>query len=647
MHIHDVTELIWHFVGHLRLDQDAARDRIQYEDAASERVLDDARFGFGGDARILEELEEMASREVNSRMPGGPKDPNVSTSPGSAGDSVWIDIDIAAAKSLPAVKFAAAMAGVASGGVSSYLVKRDFDPEPRQTVVDLRQLNRLDDDDYFSSGPAWTGELPAVQSTPPLDELSASASSMVPDWLAPLENGNSGDVVAFARGLDGGASPLTSSVEPGDYLNGVRLADGETLPDDFTSTGLGPTGPDMPKPNQGPTGDLGITTQAVEMGSNTAYNGAAIVDANGACGTLIILGDKISLNAIVQVNAYCDDDTINAGGIGTGTVSGDGTQANNLAAWTVRLTNTASDSPSSGSEAPFRVDVVDGDFFDVRALFQTNHASDNDVATLTSSGHYSLVRTGGNELINVANFQDFSFTSYYDVIVVGGSYYDLNMIVQLNVLRDNDAISVSGPGTGDGTVDSGSNSLLNSAKLIQYGTDDQQALSDSMKEYVESLKTESPSGASSGWQFSDGGDGYIDVLYVTGDYFDINCLWQTNIVSDVDVAALQTDNSGTSTTQVVSTGANSLQNEAIIVDVGALDTEYVGGAVYEGSTLIQANLIESNDDDIVVHDTQMLNPAVIAFIGTTSDASHSDPSNVWLPPSLTDNGLSGMDKMLV
>ena len=36
-----VTELVWHFFGHLRIDHDIARDRIAYEDPALPSRPDD------------------------------------------------------------------------------------------------------------------------------------------------------------------------------------------------------------------------------------------------------------------------------------------------------------------------------------------------------------------------------------------------------------------------------------------------------------------------------------------------------------------------------------------------------------------------------------------------------------------------------
>ena len=86
------------------------------------------------------------------------------------------------------------------------------------------------------------------------------------------------------------------------------------------------------------------------------------------------------------------------------------------------------------------------------------------------------------------------------------------------------------------------------------------------------------------------------VLYVTGDYYDVNAVWQTNITSDVnvmyqlqnqpsaDLMALHPD--GT-VTQSVTTGGNELTNDAAIVDVNP-DATYVNGHVYTDSILVQA-----------------------------------------------------------
>ena len=62
------------------------------------------------------------------------------------------------------------------------------------------------------------------------------------------------------------------------------------------------------------------------------------------------------------------------------------------------------------------VDVVDGDYYSVHTVAQTNYLFDNDVATQVSSDtHYSLVG-GHNELGNLAQIFDGNLN--YDLIVI-------------------------------------------------------------------------------------------------------------------------------------------------------------------------------------------------------------------------------------
>jgi hypothetical protein len=77
----------------------------------------------------------------------------------------------------------------------------------------------------------------------------------------------------------------------------------------------------------------------------------------------------------------------------------------------------------------------------------------------------------------------------------------------------------------------------------------------------------------------------------------------------------------------VSTGANSLANDAAIVDVNP-DNAYVNGHVYTDSILVQANLLPTHQDNAVNGDAQALVPELVAFVNDAQDTSHPAPTAV-------------------
>jgi hypothetical protein len=130
-----------------------------------------------------------------------------------------------------------------------------------------------------------------------------------------------------------------------------------------------------------------------------------------------------------------------------------------------------------------------------------------------------------------------------------------------------------------------------------------------------------------------GHGGPLRVLYITGDYYDINAVWQTNVTSDVnvmyqlqnqplaDLMALHPD--GT-VTQSVSTGGNEQHNDAAIVDVNP-DATYVKGQIYTDSILVQADLVPTGSDHAVNSDTNALVTELIAFVDDHPHDTASPP----------------------
>jgi hypothetical protein len=115
--------------------------------------------------------------------------------------------------------------------------------------------------------------------------------------------------------------------------------------------------------------------------------------------------------------------------------------------------------------------------------------------------------------------------------------------------------------------------------------------------------------------------GNINVLVATGDYYDVNYISQTNVMSNANVVQL----TGSSTapagaTQSVSTGHDITVNSASIVDGGSALSPYLQGHYYNDMILIQTN-ITGNDPKVTGHDPSQLAPELVAFTGGTESAN--------------------------
>ena len=630
MNVHDVTELIWHFAGLIRLNDDFSRNRVEYEDAASKNLLDDPLGHANGPIPANGDLEESESTSIPPPALADPASdlhglghiralhaPDAPDTHGYAGHA-------------PMQMFVP-HGGVGGGGGGGRA--HGGDPSYHQTQLDVHQSNVADDRDQFQTDPQWNGELPIIPALPGAELLAHATTSAIPADLVAAAPGPDA-YLAFARSFDDSGNVPTDPIHTTVLLNGQEASADVAPPS-------APVPPSLPDPTNGPTGDLGLTTQAAELGANVTSNGALIVDGNGACGTLVVLGDRIAADIIVQVNVHADDDAVVTTGAAGAAIADNGNVTDNLAKLTIEADAVTS---HAGSSAPLRVDVVDGDFYGVQTVFQSNVLCDDDVVVQTSTGYYSLIQTGDNELANIAEIRDFNIAGYYDAIVIGGSIYDLNVVVQFNLLLDNDAVALEGGSANAGSIYTDGNVLSNHADVTEYGVSESSPLPDGTAAYASTLADANPASAPSLWGLSDGGDGFIDILYVTGDYYDLKLIWQVNVVSDCDIALQQADPNDTTTTQVVSTGANALQNEAIIVDVGAQSSAYVGGQVYDSATLIQSDIVVTDGEirsDARLQDTETLVPELIAFTDEPQTIP-SDPGDPWPATTMTDHLLGNL-----
>lgn len=624
-----IEQIISHFAGYLRIFDDVARDRVDYDEGLGPRPSDD-----------------YTTKRPDYDHPFSPDDMDTDGGlvPATIADDPMqvfhgrplklthdpqdIDPDHFPPSLTPNVRLPMPVSGGGGGHVEHHISVK-YQDGGAETQLTVHQHNFLHDDDVNLSPDAQAIAAPLIaaldnDALTTIDRLVADASSEVPAnwWMTKSDGGaveflTSHDTAWAARG----GTPDEHSVPAGYYVNG-ELHERPTEPapplkfDDLPDTGH-------------------AIGQWASLGHNESINAGLIVDLGEGVRTMIVMGDYFKTNAMFQINTIVDKDEIHvSGGQGTPSVSSGGDVANNIADFH-QNPSIYTDFPAQPAGSHWIVDRVDGNYYSVHAVLQTNYLSDNDVATQVSAdSHYNLVG-GNNQLGNLAQISDGDIQ--YDLIVVQGSYHGMNAIFQNNILLNNDRIVMSADGADPSqSVNSGSNSLLNDGSIENYGGDD-------FRELIPGLRTIDnllASGATSidpqlGSAIA-GNGGPLHVLYVTGDYYNINAVWQTNITSDVNViyqlqnqpsADLSGLHPDAGVTQSVSTGNDELTNKATIVDVNP-DAAYVNGQVYTDSILVQADLVPTGQDHAVNADTHALVTELVAFVDDSQDHHNCGSSNM-------------------
>ncbi|AUH65386.1 hypothetical protein [Paracoccus zhejiangensis] len=201
------------------------------------------------------------------------------------------------------------------------------------------------------------------------------------------------------------------------------------------------------------------------MGENGALNQVSLTELGTAFDLMVIDGHVINLNAVLQTNVLLDDDRIMVSGGQAAISSGDNLLVND--ATINQIGETGLQATSAGQNA-LLADAADGAF------------------TLPQS------------LLNDPAFRDLDLVR---VLHVKGDLVSLNFIRQTNVLGDADQIEVYGQqfmdGPGEMSVVSGSNVLLNSAIITEFGVDSTiyaggHLYSDALLHQAELISTDAP-----------------------------------------------------------------------------------------------------------------------------------------------------------
>ncbi|MGZ2382666.1 hypothetical protein ACVIDN_004029 [Rhizobium brockwellii] len=369
-------------------------------------------------------------------------------------------------------------------------------------------------------------------------------------------------------------------------------------------------------------------------GANLLVSVASVINTGVIASVTAVMGNYHQIDAISQAFVYSDNDDIASTLHSSGHSAEDaGTVAKNIALFEHSTFEASSHADTDVAEPTFptswRVSVIDGDVSFVQWIEQYHFVSDNDTMTVTTSGSEATVLTGGNTSINVSSF--FGMGMQYDLVIIGGNVLDINSITQISLLYDNDWVRAE-DGTDPGAdIQTGNNLLWNFASIHNVGTDSPfAAMPDYIVETQKAIEDRDPN-MPEGLSFDVNFQGYagLNVLYITGNLYDMTIIKQVSILGDSDdvtqAASTILDNNPDATV-TIDTGNNAVINIAEIVDYDSFgQTTYLAGQLYSDAILIQGGLVE--------HDTTQPQPAddslaneVIAFLDN-DDPGGSDSAD--------------------
>lgn len=612
------TDFIWRFIGELHIAPDAVRINLDYEgqedrlSAAPEGQLVGAADPSA--PRAFDDLDSLRSSQLVDLAPdpwfGARLRPLPRPELAAPSD---------AASSPPPLPPPPAVPGIGhggGGGGSALRAERSLEIDVRYAPggdqMDLRatQVNLLDDQDVYGPGDPAAWPIHEVLAIGSLTDMAAAAAG------GPYEGTDLRSPASIVGALHERAtqSPQDASLVGGITVDGHRVAGDGWQPVDATA-GI----PERPS-------DTHADVATIVTGANAAANVASLVNERGVEGTLIVLGDSYKSNVIVQTNVLVDSTVVGAPAGSRIQVEGNG--ANNTAEFIHALDQNPYAIGYFGG-LHWHVDTLDGDFYAVNLVTQLNVLNDRDWVQQTATDHHKFVDTGENLQLNRLSEVNIE-ASHYDLVVVGGNYYAANWIFQTNILQNSDYVVVSGgAGATSGTVVStGGNWLLNSATMIDFSgparamTPEMQAVATALGSHEGSL------GLEAGFAVPGNGSLELNVLFISGNYYDLNVLKQTNVVDDSD-KVLQS--LGPAEGGYVATGGNVLTNAAILADVGPLGGQYVAGQQYSESVLVQTNIIvqsaETPGGQVVTNDPGKLAPeaAVLVLHSPPPGSGAADP----------------------
>ena len=686
MQLDKITEAIAHFIGLFQIETEQARLRNDYLEFKALQALD-----------VAIQPDDHAGITFQSPYSFNDPDPGLHYVPAAPTIEPY-KVLTSVAYAMPEIPVAGETPPVTyPGNVAPRFVQQDFESgvriieltPPGSVAVHISQINNLSDNDFVNVGTNAVAFHSIGTPNLALDALLVDASHFNPIDTASF--GSAQDIGtfvtdaaaalnAFAAGVEAGQaengdapfSPFGSTDgvsvqvdvsvidEPENdaiYING-RIFDEapklddvlpaasplvkdavdtptETLPGgNHLIQGVGSTATGETVHGQG--GISFPTSVEINAGGNALLNSATLVNDALEGNVFAVAGNHFTLNAIIQINAWSDSDSIGASLSGWGDAAHQAaTAAFNIAE--MQYIDTGSNAAGSGDPAHlgfpkgWAITEIHGDFVSLNWIQQLNFMLDNDTSVVASShGVTTKIGTGENQGFNDLSLADLG--RYYDLILVGGNYYDVNMITQTNVLLDDDVVgALAGFHTsGQGSASTGDNLLWNDAKITSIGHDMTGALPTGFYDALHELAAGGKMLPASVLQDSAfQGLAGLKVLYISGSIYDLQYVSQTNVLGDADHIALAMNEAqaGLDANWTVTTGSNALVNSAQIVDVDPAGKTYFGGDHYSDELLVQTDVIRTDHVLEAKDGDHLVNEAVAFLSDDMIKTNPEDPSS--------------------
>lgn len=608
-----ITEKISHFIGLLHLSAEEVRMREKYDQFRHEKA----------------KMDELKEHHVKDKAPTQYEldryDPDLNWNPKAKSAAQQGDPPVLPAPAdLPdppqPVLFEQPPAALLPGKLATAATPLGevAPPPPGSVATATVQVLELGDNDVLGDVEGAGFALPEVYA-PQLDALVAVANSLSPIAIpGPQADGSWAEVAdalrsqveAAASGGGAGATVVTGEAASGVLVNGQPVdgeaedamptledlmpqflkakADGDGAEEEGEEDGETPA-EEAPDPLEGVPGQDDPTLPDVEghqvvAGANTAVNQAQVASAWIDADVIAVKGDAVQLAVVTQVNVLSDQDMLDP-------LAPPQLPSNLVNAARIERTSSGTGDDAAADPGPMPagwiVTRLEGDLISYNWIQQTTYLTDYDRAVHTTGASNSYVALGNNELVNTTLIAELGFQ--FDLILVGGSYYDISVLAQINVLLDDDVVA------GDSIASGGDNLLFNSASIDATGVDSFGAITDDYLGAIDSMVD----GAGSMPAFL-AKDGYLQgaevlrVLYISGDLVKMNLIKQVNVVGDADQILIPPGavGLGPDGKAEVIAGSNALANIAEIRDLGTDSVVMAGGQIYTDALIHQAGFVD-------------------------------------------------------